>query len=199
MVSEVVCVSFVCYQNSTHVSLPQIPMIFSFPRFLDRMWWSRRQKRYRNSWDIFEGLAHEDIFSSSYSNASSMVCLRISCYGVFFLRLIVPQWRWMDLMINLTDTRTDHWSLAQLGLIYLSHLILFWLPSVHRPGYFYWIVGEQYFSCPDIGFWFYSRAERRKNQVCSSQEYQKVFKRLQHLPQNVEHLVVLVGKSTPRC
>jgi hypothetical protein len=37
------------------------------------------------------------------------------------------------------------------------------------------------------------RAERKKNQVCSHQEYQKVFERLKQLPQNVEHLVVQLG------
>ncbi|KIM80802.1 hypothetical protein PILCRDRAFT_822082 [Piloderma croceum F 1598] len=37
------------------------------------------------------------------------------------------------------------------------------------------------------------RAERKKDQVCSAEEYQKVFARLEGLPQHVEHLVVLVG------
>ncbi|KZT28528.1 hypothetical protein NEOLEDRAFT_1154428 [Neolentinus lepideus HHB14362 ss-1] len=37
------------------------------------------------------------------------------------------------------------------------------------------------------------RAERRKDQVCSPLEYQKVFERLSHLPRHVEHLIVQVG------
>jgi hypothetical protein len=38
------------------------------------------------------------------------------------------------------------------------------------------------------------RAERRKDQVCSSTEYQKVFERLDALPQRVEHVVVQLGE-----
>ncbi|KII89007.1 hypothetical protein PLICRDRAFT_53502 [Plicaturopsis crispa FD-325 SS-3] len=37
------------------------------------------------------------------------------------------------------------------------------------------------------------RAERRKDQVCSPAEYQKVFERLSLLPPGVEHLVVQIG------
>ncbi|KAF8232307.1 hypothetical protein L208DRAFT_1272706 [Tricholoma matsutake] len=37
------------------------------------------------------------------------------------------------------------------------------------------------------------RAERTKEQVCSRQEYQKVFQRLAQLPQSVEHLIVQLG------
>ncbi|KAJ3744607.1 hypothetical protein DFH05DRAFT_1534942 [Lentinula detonsa] len=37
------------------------------------------------------------------------------------------------------------------------------------------------------------RAERRKNQVCSPMEYEKVFARLHQLPPTVEHLVVQIG------
>jgi hypothetical protein len=37
------------------------------------------------------------------------------------------------------------------------------------------------------------RAERRKDQVCSPFEYDKVFQRIRTLPPTVEHLVVLVG------
>jgi hypothetical protein len=38
------------------------------------------------------------------------------------------------------------------------------------------------------------RAERKKDQVCSSLEYQKVFQRLDKLPTEVAHLVVQLGK-----
>ncbi|KAJ3991526.1 hypothetical protein F5050DRAFT_1802118 [Lentinula boryana] len=37
------------------------------------------------------------------------------------------------------------------------------------------------------------RAERRKDQVCSPMEYEKVFARLHQLPPTVEHLVVQIG------
>ncbi|RDB24282.1 hypothetical protein Hypma_008733 [Hypsizygus marmoreus] len=37
------------------------------------------------------------------------------------------------------------------------------------------------------------RAERKKDQVCSPLQYQKVFHRLKQLPPNVEHLVVQLG------
>ncbi|KAF8061567.1 hypothetical protein FPV67DRAFT_1563868 [Lyophyllum atratum] len=37
------------------------------------------------------------------------------------------------------------------------------------------------------------RGERRKDQICSSLQYQKVFHRLSQLPQSVEHLIVQVG------
>ncbi|KDQ59418.1 hypothetical protein JAAARDRAFT_77553 [Jaapia argillacea MUCL 33604] len=37
------------------------------------------------------------------------------------------------------------------------------------------------------------RAERRKDQVCSQKEYEKVFARLRHIPQHVEHLVIQLG------
>ncbi|KAF7363307.1 C-CAP/cofactor C-like domain-containing protein [Mycena sanguinolenta] len=37
------------------------------------------------------------------------------------------------------------------------------------------------------------RAERRKDQVCSQSEYQKVFERLSKLPPNVKHLCVQIG------
>ncbi|KAF8968403.1 hypothetical protein BDZ97DRAFT_1655223 [Flammula alnicola] len=37
------------------------------------------------------------------------------------------------------------------------------------------------------------RAERRKDQVCSPEEYQRVFNRLNNLPAGVEHLVVQLG------
>ncbi|KAJ7582843.1 hypothetical protein C8J56DRAFT_1005754 [Mycena floridula] len=37
------------------------------------------------------------------------------------------------------------------------------------------------------------RAERRKDQVCSSFEYQKVFQRLNQLPDEVEHLIIQIG------
>jgi len=37
------------------------------------------------------------------------------------------------------------------------------------------------------------RAERRRDQVCSEYEYQKVFERLRQLPDKVQHLVVQLG------
>lgn len=37
------------------------------------------------------------------------------------------------------------------------------------------------------------RAERRKDQVCSPLEYEKVFQRIRTLPPAVEHLIVLLG------
>ncbi|KAJ3726024.1 hypothetical protein C8R42DRAFT_424597 [Lentinula raphanica] len=37
------------------------------------------------------------------------------------------------------------------------------------------------------------RAERKKDQVCSPMEYEKVFARMQQLPSSVEHLVVQIG------
>ncbi|TRM61810.1 hypothetical protein BD626DRAFT_500604 [Schizophyllum amplum] len=37
------------------------------------------------------------------------------------------------------------------------------------------------------------RAERMKDRVCSSEEYQKVFERLQHIPPTTEHLIVQLG------
>ncbi len=41
-----------------------------------------------------------------------------------------------------------------------------------------------------------SSAERKKDQVCSPYEYNKVFKRLQELPESVEHLVVQLGMTS---
>lgn len=38
------------------------------------------------------------------------------------------------------------------------------------------------------------RAERKKTQVCSDQEYTVVFDRLSRMPDNVEHLVVQIGE-----
>ena len=38
------------------------------------------------------------------------------------------------------------------------------------------------------------RAERRKDQVCSPTEYQKVFERVTQMPSTVEHLVVQLGE-----
>jgi hypothetical protein len=38
-----------------------------------------------------------------------------------------------------------------------------------------------------------TRAERKKNQVCSEEEYSRVFSALQKLPEGVEHLVVQMG------
>jgi hypothetical protein len=38
------------------------------------------------------------------------------------------------------------------------------------------------------------RAERKKDQVCSSVEYDKVFARLRTIPSEVEHLIVQVGE-----
>lgn len=40
----------------------------------------------------------------------------------------------------------------------------------------------------------FDRAERRKNQVCSTYEYRKVFERIGHLPPQVQHLVVQLGQ-----
>lgn len=37
------------------------------------------------------------------------------------------------------------------------------------------------------------RAERKKNQVCSPFQYEKVFKAIAALPSHVEHLVIQVG------
>lgn len=37
------------------------------------------------------------------------------------------------------------------------------------------------------------RAERKKEQVCSPEEYQKVFARMRSLPSGVEHLIVQLG------
>ncbi|KAG7452679.1 uncharacterized protein BT62DRAFT_880537 [Guyanagaster necrorhizus] len=37
------------------------------------------------------------------------------------------------------------------------------------------------------------RAERKKDQVCSRYEYDKIFKRLQELPESVEHLIIQLG------
>ena len=38
------------------------------------------------------------------------------------------------------------------------------------------------------------RAERRKDQVCSPQEYKAVFARMHALPRTVEHLVIQTGE-----
>lgn len=38
------------------------------------------------------------------------------------------------------------------------------------------------------------RAERKKEQVCSPLQYEKVFKRLKQLPETVEHIVVQLGQ-----
>ena len=38
-----------------------------------------------------------------------------------------------------------------------------------------------------------NRAERKKEQVCSTGQYQKVFRRISQLPNSVEHLVVQIG------
>lgn len=37
-------------------------------------------------------------------------------------------------------------------------------------------------------------AERKKNQVCSDEEYKVVFDRLGQIPPHVEHLVVQIGE-----
>ena len=39
----------------------------------------------------------------------------------------------------------------------------------------------------------YLRAERKKDQVCSEQEYKAVFRRIYQLPRAIEHLVLLTG------
>ena len=39
------------------------------------------------------------------------------------------------------------------------------------------------------------RAERKKEQVCSKQEYNAVFARIDKLPSTIEHLVLLTGMS----
>ena len=38
------------------------------------------------------------------------------------------------------------------------------------------------------------RAERRKNQICSTQTYDRVFAAIRALPRSVEHLVFLLGE-----
>lgn len=40
---------------------------------------------------------------------------------------------------------------------------------------------------------FNHRAERKKEQVCSPGEYQRVFDRLNNLPPSVDHLVIQLG------
>ena len=40
------------------------------------------------------------------------------------------------------------------------------------------------------------RAERKKDQVCSPGEYEKVFARLRTIPPGVEHLIVQLGESS---
>ncbi len=81
-----------------------------------------------------------------------------------------------------------------LDLTFVHDLIRSWHPLARGPGSFYWIAGEHNVFVLIFKFKIISRAERKKDQVCSAEEYQKVFARLQGLPQHVEHLVVLVGK-----
>ena len=40
-----------------------------------------------------------------------------------------------------------------------------------------------------------TRAERKKDKVCSNFEYDKVFQRLHYLPPTTEHLIVQLGES----
>ena len=41
------------------------------------------------------------------------------------------------------------------------------------------------------------RAERKLEQVCSEEQYAKVFDRLDSLPSTVEHLIIQLGKASP--
>ena len=49
-------------------------------------------------------------------------------------------------------------------------------------------------------FWFIpfvvTSAERKKDQVCSHGEYQRVFERLNSLPSDVEHVIIQIGADT---
>ena len=40
------------------------------------------------------------------------------------------------------------------------------------------------------------RAERKLGQVCSKEQYDKVFERLKKLPSRVEHLIIQLGDAT---
>ena len=40
-------------------------------------------------------------------------------------------------------------------------------------------------------------AERKKDQVCSLGQYQRVFERLNSLPSGVEHVIIQIGADTP--
>ena len=41
------------------------------------------------------------------------------------------------------------------------------------------------------------RAERKLEQVCSEEQYTKVFERLVSLPSRVEHLIIQLGDASP--
>lgn len=113
----------------------------------------------------------------------------------FFKPLTMSQWSWMVLMIR--NTVTSHSSLAVLGHTYPFPLIHSWLTLVHKHICCFWIPGEWtgYLSEVEILHFFLCSAERKKTQVCSPEEYQKVFERLKYLPVNVEHLVVVLGAN----
>lgn len=67
---------------------------------------------------------------------------------------------------------------------------------------FFWTVGVYSIIFPLPPFIFLiipfvvSSAERKKDQVCSLGEYQRVFERLNSLPSGVEHVVIQLGADT---
>ena len=66
---------------------------------------------------------------------------------------------------------------------------------------FFWTVGMySNFSLPPFIFEFIpfvvSSAERKEDQVCSIDEYQRVFERLNCLPSSVEHVIIQLGTDT---
>lgn len=70
--------------------------------------------------------------------------------------------------------------------------IRFWSIWDRRQRCWCWIAGEK-ISAISAGTYYSHRAERRKDQVCSPFEYEKVFQRIGTLPSTMEHLIVLLG------
>jgi hypothetical protein len=53
-------------------------------------------------------------------------------------------------------------------------------------------------SQPEVAFdLIHVRAERKLGQVCSEEEYARIFDRLNTLPARVEHLIIQLGDATP--
>ena len=62
---------------------------------------------------------------------------------------------------------------------------------------FFWTAGVySNFLTARFHLFIYSSAERKKDQICSPGEYQRVFERLKNLPSGVDHLVIQIGTDT---
>ena len=65
--------------------------------------------------------------------------------------------------------------------------------SVHALRCYFWTAGQWSVCSRAILLTFSISAERRREQVCSQEEYDQVFKQVLALPTGVEHLIVQIG------